>query len=55
MGMTLDQIRVPRREFELRQADWSEHLRVIEAPASLPWILEDVPPLTVVVGIARIH
>jgi GNAT superfamily N-acetyltransferase len=35
MAMTLDQIRVPRPELELRQADWSEHLRLADVPAEL--------------------
>ena len=32
MGMTLDDIRVPRPEFELGPADWSEHLRLAGVP-----------------------
>jgi ribosomal protein S18 acetylase RimI-like enzyme len=35
LGMTLDDIRVPRPEIELAPPDWAEYLRVIEVPADL--------------------
>ena len=35
MGMTLDDIRVPRPDLDLAQADWSEHLRIAEVPLDL--------------------
>ena len=35
MGMTLDDIRVPRPELDSAPADWSEHLRIAEVPLDL--------------------
>ena len=35
MGMTLDDIRVPRPELDLAGGDWSEHLRIAGVPLNL--------------------
>ncbi len=35
MGMTLDDIRVPRPELDVTPADWSEHLRIAGVPSDL--------------------
>jgi GNAT superfamily N-acetyltransferase len=35
MGMTLDEIRLPRPEVGIARADWSEHVRVGELPSDL--------------------
>jgi ribosomal protein S18 acetylase RimI-like enzyme len=50
MGMTLDDIRVPRLELDLGPADWSEHLRIAGVP---PGFLSGLNPAAFHILVAR--
>lgn len=51
MGMSLDDIRLPRPRLDLASPEWTEHLRLIEAPRGL---LAGVDPAVFSVLIARL-
>lgn len=52
MGMTLDDIRVPRPDLELGPADWAEHLRLAGVPRGF---LGGADPSAFHVLLARLH
>lgn len=52
MGMTLDDVRLPRPELDLAAADWSEHLRLAGVP---PGFLRGIDPSAFHVLVARVR
>jgi hypothetical protein len=52
MGMTLDDIRLPRPEVDIARADWSEHARVGELP---PGLLADGEQIAFHILVARLE
>jgi GNAT superfamily N-acetyltransferase len=54
MGMTLDELRVPRPEIELRASDWAEYVRYLDGVGVPPGLLSDVDPSAFHLLIARL-